>query len=459
MSQATRSPFIIHGSLIDTPTPTALRIREDVFCVIDAEGVIRQICKDRGEILVEFRDAPVTELAETQMVVPGFIDLHIHAPQFKQLGTKTDIPLMEWLQEYTYPAESAFSDPNHASTIYPKLITHLLKNGTTTAVLYGSNHLPATKILAESCADAGIRALVGKTCADILTPDYYVETTEGSLKDTEEFVVWCLDKWGKGREAVVRPVVTPRFIPTCSSELLKGLGAIAKKYDCFVQSHAAESVDEEQLVEAQHPGKRDVEIYKETGLLGDKTILAHCCRLKDAEVATIENIGAIVASCPFSNILFARATVPIPYYNAQFPSLKIGLGTDVAGGFGTILDNLRTAILQDRIDNFAPVDRSSAATPKLVTDATWIMDFKYAFHLATASGARALGMGDLVGKFEEGMRFDAVMLDCGLDETQRFTRFGDEGVGGLFEKWVTTGDDRNVVRVWVDGRVVRDLVR
>ncbi|KAK6512153.1 hypothetical protein TWF481_001044 [Arthrobotrys musiformis] len=446
---------IIHGTFIDAPTPRSLRVRENVFVIV-RDGVIQQISSDEGGIREEFLGLRVVKFEGARVLVPGLVDLHVHAPQFKQLGTKTDIPLMEWLQKYTFPAESAFSSPSHASKIYPKLLSHLLKNGTTTVVLYGSNHLVATKILAEECDKAGVRAFVGKTCADMLTPEYYVESTEGSLRDTEEFVRWCLQKWGVGGR--VRPVVTPRFIPTCSKELLKGLGDIAQNYDCFVQSHAAESVDEEALVESQHPGKRDVEIYQESGLLGDKTILAHCCRLKDSEAGVMEKVGATVVSCPWSNILFARATVPIPYYNSAFPDLKIGLGTDIAGGFGTMLDNMRTAILQDRIDSFAAVDRSAVSTDPDIKKENWTVDFKYAFHLATASGAKALGMGDMIGTFEEGMRFDALLLDFGLDgddgengRAMRFTRFGDESVEELFEKWVTTGDDRNVVRVWVDG--------
>ncbi|EWC48564.1 hypothetical protein DRE_01786 [Drechslerella stenobrocha 248] len=450
--------FILHGTLIDAPTPHALRIREGAFCVVGADGVIAQICSAETELRDEYGMMPMTLLPQTQMVVPGLIDLHIHAPQFKQLGTKTDIPLMEWLEKYTYPAEIAFASTVHASSIYPKLVAHLLKNGTTTAVLFGSNHLAATQVLAEACAAAGLRALVGKTCADTLTPAEYIESTEGSLRETEEFVQWCNERWGGGPTAIVRPVVTPRFIPTCTKELLAGLGEIAQRYDCFVQSHAAESVDEEALVEMQHPGSRDVAIFRDAGLLGSKTILAHCCRLRDAEARDMEQAGAAVVSCPFSNILFARATVPIPRYLHDFPALKIGMGTDIAGGFGTMLDNMRIAILQDRIDSFAAVaraDTTAGAAGETPPPANWMVDFKYAFHLATASGARALGLEDVVGKFEDGMRFDALLLDCDLGDGQRFTRFGDEGVGELFEKWVTTGDDRNVLRVWVDGKLVR----
>ena len=166
------------------------------------------------------------------------------APQYKQLGTKTDVPLMEWLEKYTFPAESAFSDPLHAKRVYTRLVRRLLRNGTTTAMYFGSNHLQASLILASICGDHGQRALVGKTASDQLLPDYYVETTNGSLRDTEQFVVGVREEWGDGEEALVQPVVTPRFVPTCSEDLLRGLGELVRKYGCHVQTHAAESVDQ-----------------------------------------------------------------------------------------------------------------------------------------------------------------------------------------------------------------------
>lgn len=150
------------------------------------------------------------------------------APQWKQLGTKTDVPLMEWLNEYdtpvesqsqdswlnryTFPAEAAFSSPSHARRVYTQVVRRLLRNGTTTASYFGSNHLEASLILADICGEYGMRSLVGKTCSDQLVPDYYVETTQGSLKDTETFISKVYEKFGKDDDALVQPVITPRFV-------------------------------------------------------------------------------------------------------------------------------------------------------------------------------------------------------------------------------------------------------
>lgn len=160
---------------------------------------------------------------------------------------------MEWLTKYTFPEESAFEDPAHCTQTYTKLLSRLLRNATTTAVYYASNHLSSAKILAETAAAYGQRAYVGKTCSDQLVPDYYVETTKRSVAETEEFLQWVKGKWGGNadgrdpREALIKAVITPRFVPTCSWMLLKELGRLAKEYDAFVQTHAAESVDEVML--------------------------------------------------------------------------------------------------------------------------------------------------------------------------------------------------------------------
>jgi guanine deaminase len=145
---------------------------------------------------------------------------------------------------YTFPAEAAFESTEHATKVYSQLVRRLLRNGTTTALYFGSNHLLASLVLADICGKYGQRALVGKTCSDQLVPEYYVETTAGSLKDTEEFIKAVRMKFGEGDAALVQPVITPRFVPTCSIELLKGLGELAHKYGCHVQTHAAESVDQ-----------------------------------------------------------------------------------------------------------------------------------------------------------------------------------------------------------------------
>ncbi|KAI9763562.1 MAG: hypothetical protein M1840_000424 [Geoglossum simile] len=430
------------GTLIDVPSPAQLRVRENHRCVVDQHGIIVQL---------EEASQSVSGDKSQNVMFPGLIDCHIHAPQYAQLGNKTDLPLMQWLNEYTFPEESRFSDPDYAREVYPRLVRRLVRNGTTTALYFGSSHLEATKILANACGSVGQRAFVGKNCSDgELCPQYYREKTEGGIRDTKAFIEWCQSTFG--REGEVRPVITPRFTPTCTRALLEGLGAIAREYDVAVQTHAAETVDQVALVQEMFPQeKRDVAILRNCGLLTPRTVLAHGCHLTDSEVQELVVANVAVISCPYSNVLFSRATLPIPRF--QKMGLKIGLGTDIAGGWSSSLwENARLAILQDRVDSFVRIGTHPVTDNK----ADWEVTFIYALYLATVGGARSLNMDTNeggIGLFEVGRKFDA--LDINLNaEDQRFEIYPGDSTRDRFERFVLGGDDRNIQAVWVGGRLV-----
>ncbi|KAF8460497.1 hypothetical protein BDZ91DRAFT_773034 [Kalaharituber pfeilii] len=473
--------LVIYGTFIDAPTPHELRVRLKHVCVVDVRcGRITTLCPEE-----EFVDAvdgvlegvEVVRMRRTQAVGVGLVDC---------LGTKTDVPLMEWLNKYTFPEESSFRNDAHSCNTYSSLLRRLLRNGTTTAVYFATNHLSSAKILAETAAAYGQRAYVGKVCSDQLVPEYY------SVADTEEFIKWVKERWDipvegsgynytgpkrrGGREALIKAVITPRFGPTCSWELLCELGKLARKYDVFVQSHAAESVDEVMLVADMHPNmKRDIKIFSESGLLTDKSILAHCCHLSEAEVSDIVSAKAGIVSCPHSNMLFARAVVDIPHYycppssavsgtttpNATNLSLgvrKIGLGTDIAGGPSSSLwHNMRLAIIQDRIPsfrNFAGYPDDVPNNSGIETASVWRMTHTYTYHIATVGGAATVGMEELLGVLEVMRLFDAVLVDWGMeDQGFEVARSGGEESSGE-ERFMMGGDDRNVLKVWVDGKEV-----
>jgi len=271
--------------------------------------------------------------------------------------------------------------------LYSRLVKRLLRNGTTTAVYFATIHLEASIILANLCFSFGQRGYVGKLNADQLSPDYYIETTASSLRDTESFVRYCQAKFPstKSRTSTVLPVITPRFIPTCSYPLLKGLAALAAKYDCHVQSHAAETVDQLILVRQQYPEEqRDAEIFASVGLLRPgKTILAHCVHLHDVEVDYFARNRIGIAVCPLSNILYSRGVVPVQHYLAK--GARVGLGTDFGGGpTAGMLSAVRGAILADRTVEFADIERGDDIKywPEN-KECNWDVDFLYAYHLAT----------------------------------------------------------------------------
>jgi guanine deaminase len=294
---------------------------------------------------------------------------------------------LDWLNKVTFPNEAKCEDTEYATMLYTRLVKRLLRNGTTTALYFATIHLEASKILANICSSLGQRGYVGKLNADQLSPDYYIETTASSLRDTESFIQYCQAEFPstKARSSTVLPVITPRFIPTCSYRLLQGLGALAAKYDCHVQSHAAETVDQLTLVRQQYPKlQRDVEIFSSVGLLRPgKTVFAHCVHLHDAEVDHLARAKIGIAACPLSNILYSRGVVPVQRYLAK--GARVGLGTDFGGGPAAgMLSAVRGAILADRTVEFVDIERGDDAKhwPEN-KECNWDVDFLFAYHLAT----------------------------------------------------------------------------
>ncbi|KZT19416.1 Metallo-dependent hydrolase [Neolentinus lepideus HHB14362 ss-1] len=463
--------LIILGTFVDTPTRDAIRIRESYLCVVslDTGKIVTLECLPSTDWNVfsdddvfklagkEFEGYKVLRLRKSQFVCPGFVDCHCHAPQYKQIGTATDYTIFNWLNEVTFPNEAKCADLDYARSLYMKLVQRLLRNGTTCVQYFATNHVPASKLLADICENMGQRAFVGKVCADQNSRDYYVETTQESYEGTEEFINYVhgmkSGRDAKGKDALVNPVVTPRFVPTCSDALLTKLGELAKKHDVRVQSHASETVDQVLRVRKLHPdigGGRDTAIFKHFGLLTDKTLFAHGTHLRDAEVDEIVRAGASVSSCPIANLMHSQAVLPVKRFHDR--GLKIGLGTDIAGGyFASMLGPIRNAVIQNRTEEFVAVDREGEGWP--TAGVKWPVDFKYAFHVATVGGAEALGIQDLVGTLDIGKSFDALIVDADRPD-QAFDYWAEDGARFGFEKWVNMGDDRNVVSTFVNGRLV-----
>ncbi|TGZ78841.1 Metallo-dependent hydrolase [Ascodesmis nigricans] len=422
------SDLHLHGTFIDFPTPTSLRIRLDTEVTISPSGTMTSISPPGREFWAH-HSIPFPPTNHSRIFLPGFIDTHLHAPQYPQLATKTDLPLMEWLETYTFPLEARFADPEFAEKVWERLVKRLLRNGTTGAVMFASKHVEATKRLAGTCGRFGLRAAIGKVCSDRNVPEGYMETREESLRGTEEFVKWCKEtfKSAEGEEeGLVVPVVTPRFIPTCTPELLRGLSAIAKKHSTRIQTHAAESLDEILLVQSLHPiHQRDISLLTRHHLLTPRTILAHCCHLTDPEAKILGQLGTSIASCPTSNLLFAQAVLPVRRFQERF-NVNIALGTDIAGGHSiSMLSAIRQAGLVSRVHGFRMMSEHdrSVRIPEMHEEEQYdrlaregeVVDWVRALYMATTGGAVAAGW-EKVGVFEVGMRWDAVEVDLGWDE-------------------------------------------
>jgi guanine deaminase len=372
-----------------------------------------------------------------KLLVPGLVDTHCHAPQYRNAGLGTDRTLLQWLETYTFPTEARFADMAFARDVYSKVVRRTLRNGTTTCCYFATLHADATLELARVVQALGQRALVGKVCMDRNAPASYVEpSAAASLADT----VRVLDQIEAMACPTVHAVLTPRFVPTCSSELMHGLGALARDRRVFVQSHISENVDEVQWVRELHPDCDSyADVYFRHGLLNDRSVMAHAVHLTDAELALFQRTGAAVSHCANSNFTICSGVLDVRRVLAA--GVKVGLGTDVSGGFApSMWDAIRHAI--------------AASAAVLASDRRadrHALSYTEAFYLATLGGAHALGLGDQIGSLEPGKQFDALLIDPAAPGGP-IDVFDGLTAAELFSKVVFLCDDRNIESVWVNGR-------
>ena len=346
------------------------------------------------------------EIANGSYVLPGLVDLHIHAPQYPQLGVALDAPLEVWLHKYTFPLEARYADLDFARQSYSALIDDLAANGTTTALMFATVHQEATRLLADLAIAKGLRALVGKVVMDdpAACPDYYRDASaETAIAETRSLIEY-IRAHPENADGRVKPVITPRFIPSCTDAALKGLGDLARETGCHVQTHCSESDWEHGYVLARH-GCTDAASLDSFGLLTRRTVLAHSNFISGEDMDLLHARGSGVAHCPLSNAYFSNAVFPLKA--ALEKRVHVGLGTDISGGpSASLFDNMRMCVassrmLEDGVDpDIAAADRRKPGSR---------VDWQTAFHLATAGGAEALDIE--TGTFAPGRHFDAIVVD------------------------------------------------
>lgn len=441
--------MVIVGTAYHTPTPV-LEVLADVAIVVDGAGTITAVHPAASPAAATAIEAATTvvRLGNEQRLLPGLVDLHLHAPQWPQLGTGLDLPLERWLFEYTFPLEARYADAAFAADVWAHMVPTLLANGTTTTVYFASVHERATELLAEQCAVSGQRAFVGRVAMDHPegTPEWYRDGSPAAGVEASHRSIESIRHAAAG-SALVQPIITPRFIPACTDELLVGLGALAQQTRALVQTHCSESDWAHQYV-LDRFGRSDATVLHEMGLLRAGTVLAHGDHLGDDDFDLIAGVGAGVAHCPLSNSYFANAVLPTR--RALGRGVKVGLGTDVAGGAQAgVLSQCAMAVTVSRLleDGVDPL----AAAAERGTPGSRI-DIAAAFHLGTVGGAEVLGVP--VGCFEVGRQFDAFVVDTAASRSglRRWDGIDDES--RLFEKIVRLAGPADITTVWVGGRRV-----
>ncbi|KAG1745902.1 Metallo-dependent hydrolase [Suillus paluster] len=452
-NNACRIAAAFKGTLVHCPSLGQLEVLKDHVLLVDHQGFITYVGPADSEASQEFLakiDISITNIPSGGFLLPTFCDLHLHAPQFLFQGTGLHLPLMQWLNEYAFKSEESLDNqPELAKTVYSRLAERLRDAGTGAVLLFGTINSTANLILAEAMQRIGIRALVGKLSMDISSRPSYVEPSAlASLRSAEEFIDGCRDLVSsyEPHRRLVEPVITPRFVPTCSDDLLQGLGKLARDKGVRIQSHLAEAHEAVQWVLSERR-KNDIDVFDNFGLLTDNTIQAHCTFLDTDMLSRMSGSCSAVAHCPLSNSYFSEK--PFPLREALDLGVPVGLGTDIAGGYSIdIMNSMRQAVAVSRIRDgtrkLSDSDGKSLA-----------VDWKDALYLATRGGATALGLS--CGVFQAGAPFDAQCIEVYKDS--------DKGVGALdffepqsgitldlLEKWWCIGDERNRRGIWVQGQ-------
>lgn len=368
---------------------------------------------------------------EDKIIIPGLIDLHVHAPQYAFRGMGMDLELIDWLNTHTFVEEARYGDLEYAGEAYDIFAEDLKNSATTRACIFATIHTQATLLLMEKLEETGIKAYVGKVNMDRNSPEYLCEeSAEKSEKDTEE---WLLKSQGFKN---IKPVLTPRFTPSCTDELLERLSGLQKKYGLPVQSHLSENLDEIDWVKELCPGTSHYgETYDRYGLFGNScpTIMAHCVHCGEEETELMRRQGVFIAHCPESNANLSSGVAPVKRYLEK--GMKVGLGTDVAAGSSLSVFKAMALAVQ-----------CSKLRWRLYDQSVVPLTMEEVFFMATKGGGEFFGK---VGSFEEGYEFDAVVLDDSMLRHPRKLSAKER-----LERLIYLADERCIAAKFVDGQVI-----
>lgn len=418
---------ILKGDFIYSKSQTELEMIKDGFLLANEKEIIGLYT----ELPKEYKEERIEDYTG-KLIIPGFTDLHVHAPQYTFRGLGMNMELIPWLNTYTFPAEAKYADVNYAKKTYPRFVEDLKNSATTRAGIFGTIHVESTKYLMDLIEESGVVAGVGKVNMDRNSPENLCEGTEESLENTRR---WLSEI--EGRYDRVFPILTPRFIPSCSDRAMEGLEIICRETGLPVQSHLSENISEIDWVQELHPDTLCyAEAYDKYGLCGSmsKTIMAHCVHSdrSEKEMELLRKNQVWVAHCPESNMNLASGVAPIKKMMKE--NVRIGIGTDIAAGsklsmFAAMADAIKASKLR-----WVYVDKEES--PLTVSEV---------FYLATVGGGSFFGKA---GSFEKGYEFDAVVIDdSNLSDTEM-------SLYERLERLIYMAEESRIIRKYVRGQQV-----
>ncbi|CAG9853630.1 unnamed protein product [Phyllotreta striolata] len=435
---AAQNPQIFMGNILHCKSRTEMEVIENGYIIVIGSKILAigqgSTLSDAKAKLCLGNKTPVRTLTESQILIPGLIDTHLHASQYPNCGVGYDKQLLDWLNTYTYPTEKKFADLEFSRKVFKAVVKKSITCGTTTACYFGTIFNASCNVLVDTVIEQGQRALVGKVNMICNAPDDYIELPEKSLANTKEFVKYVNSKYNE----LVKPIITPRFALSVDKEFMQELSLLAKCEDLHIQSHISETKEEVELVENIY-GTFYANAYDEGNLLTKKTIMAHGIYLMHDELKLLARRGTSISHCPDSNLCLKSGALNVKQLWDY--GISVGLGTDISGGtYPSVINAMRLCLylsvhVSFYIKNMVP------------------LTYEEVFYLGTLGGSEALSLQKVTGNFEVNKDFDAIIVDMnvesGLDYLQPCSP------RELLQKFIYSGNETNVLSVYVAGKLVK----
>lgn len=405
-------------------------------------GIVVGVANSLDELNVQrstfnVHDAEVIDFGN-KLLIPAMNDMHVHAPQVHNQGVAMDLELLPWLQNYTFPEESKYADTAYAERMYRRFIHTQWLFGTMRSVAFGTVHTESTRVLMKLYQEAGMGALVGKVAMNRNCPEALCEDVEAAVEGMEQLIAEFPQLSTINSHlstSLVRPIITPRFVPSCTPELLKACGELAKKYQLPVQSHLSENTSEiawVQDLEKESTSYGDA--YNRYGLFGQTpTIMAHCVWTSGSELELMKRNKVMVAHCPTSNFNLSSGMAPLRTFLDE--GLPIGLGSDISGGHDLNMFRMLVYAIQVSKMHYQ-LDHSKA-----------FLTLSEIFWIATKSAGSFFGK---VGSFEPGYDFDALVIDDAVLYPDEYS------LQHRLERFIYVGDDRQIVHRFCRGQEIAE---
>lgn len=408
---------ILHGNIIHAPQFGTLEMIPNGYLVLE-DGVLAECC---AALPQRYAGLPVTDYGNA-LIMPSFADLHLHAPQYPMLGMGMDLPLLEWLDAYTFRTEARFADLDYAGRVYRQLAQDLISSGTTRVSAFASRHTDAALVLMEELERAGVAGYVGKVNMDRNAGPSQEETGE-SVAETLRWLENC-------RFELVKPILTPRFTPSCSDRLMEELGKIARERDLPVQSHLSENTGEIAWVRELHPGCGQYwETYDQYGLWKERTLMAHCVHSDAREQEAMVRAGVWAVHCAASNVNLCSGTAPVRELLEN--GVQVALGSDIAGGDQLAMN--RVAVMSIRASKLKSMETGKP-----------FLTVPEAYYLSSTAGHLYFGGG---AGFQAGHKLHAVVVDdSAMPEPARELTLAER-----FERCIYLMEKRHIKAVYSEG--------